>query len=110
MIATVPSAATFRAYVSPAMPLPMTRKSYLRCDLPAMTCLNRIYRLLSASLLHKTVARTKMKPRFEFIFDQAQPDAVLQAPSRLGSPDAELLDAYSHAVATTAEKGSPAVV
>jgi len=51
-----------------------------------------------------------MKPRFEFIFDQAQPDAETQIASPFGSSDTEFLDAYSHAVAATAEKVSPAVV
>jgi S1-C subfamily serine protease len=51
-----------------------------------------------------------MKPRFEFIFDQAQPDPEPRTASPPGSPDTEFLDAYSHAVAATAEKVSPAVV
>src|ERR1700690_1136982 len=51
-----------------------------------------------------------MKPRFEFIFDQAQPASESRTSSLLGFSDTEFLDAYSHAVATTAEKVSPAVV
>jgi S1-C subfamily serine protease len=51
-----------------------------------------------------------MKPRFEFIFDQAQPDTEARIASPLGTSDTEFLDAYSHAVAATAEKVSPAVV
>ena len=51
-----------------------------------------------------------MKPRFAFIFDQAQPDSEVRIASPLGSSDTEFLDAYSHAVAATAENVSPAVV
>src|ERR1017187_8458794 len=51
-----------------------------------------------------------MKPCFEFIFDRAQAEAEPRTPSPLGSSDTEFLDAYSHAVASTAEKVSPAVV
>ena len=46
-----------------------------------------------------------MKPCFEFIFDRAQAEAEPRTPSPLGSSDTEFLDAYSHAVAATAEIG-----
>ncbi len=51
-----------------------------------------------------------MKPRFEFIFDRAQPDSEARIAPPLVDLDTEFLDAYSHAVSATAEKVSPAVV
>src|SRR5271154_940456 len=51
-----------------------------------------------------------MKPRFELIFDQAQPDSEARIASPPVDLDTEFLDAYSHAVSATAEKVSPAVV
>ena len=51
-----------------------------------------------------------MKPRFEFAFDQAPSGATPRAASPVETPDHELLDAYSHAVSTTAGKVSPSVV
>ncbi len=51
-----------------------------------------------------------MKPRFQFVFDEAPPAVQRRPASKAGSTDDDLLDAYSRAVVTTAEKVSPSVV
>ena len=51
-----------------------------------------------------------MKPRFQFVFDEAPPDVQRRSALKAKSTDDELLDAYSRAVVTTAEKVSPSVV
>jgi S1-C subfamily serine protease len=51
-----------------------------------------------------------MKPRFQFVFDEPPANADRRPVSKAGSTDNELLDAYSRAVVTTAEKVSPSVV
>lgn len=51
-----------------------------------------------------------MKPRFQFVFDEAQPGIAPRSAAKPSATDDELLDAYSHAVASTAETVSPSVV
>jgi S1-C subfamily serine protease len=51
-----------------------------------------------------------VKPRFQFVFNEAQGDAPTGGVSTRQPADGELLDAYSHAVVTTAEQVSPSVV
>ena len=51
-----------------------------------------------------------MKPRFQYVFDEAPTAVERRSASRTESSDDELLDAYSRAVATTAERVSPSVV
>ena len=51
-----------------------------------------------------------MKPRFQFVFDEAPPGVDRRSATTTASADDELLDAYSRAVVATAEKVSPSVV
>jgi S1-C subfamily serine protease len=51
-----------------------------------------------------------MKPRFQYVFDDAPTGLEHRSALRAESADDELLDAYSRAVATTAAKVSPSVV
>lgn len=51
-----------------------------------------------------------MKPRFQYVFDDAPTSVERRSALKAESTDDELLDAYSRAVAATAEKVSPSVV
>ena len=51
-----------------------------------------------------------MKPRFQFVFDEAPPGLERRSATTTALTDDELLDAYSRAVVATAEKVSPSVV
>jgi S1-C subfamily serine protease len=51
-----------------------------------------------------------MKPRFQFVFDEAPTGAERRSATTTAPTDNELLDAYSRAVVATAEKVSPSVV
>ena len=51
-----------------------------------------------------------MKPRFQFVFNDPQTGVEPPAAAKQAPGDDELLDAYSQAVAGTAEKVSPSVV
>src|SRR5271170_3689518 len=54
--------------------------------------------------------RAKMKPRFQWAFDHASTGSETTPTTTRAPADEELLDAYSQAVARTAEKVSPSVV
>src|SRR5579859_1701638 len=75
-----------------------------------MTCPVGTYRLLSASLIHENGGWNKMKPRFQFVFDDAGSDAATRSVLRHERSDDELLDAYSRAVVGVAETASQSVV
>lgn len=51
-----------------------------------------------------------MKPRFQFVFNEAPPGVAPRSVAKPAATDDELLDAYSRAVASTAETVSPSVV
>jgi S1-C subfamily serine protease len=51
-----------------------------------------------------------MKPRFQFVFDDAQSNGERRSAPKREATDDQLLDAYSRAVAGVAEKVSPSVV